>query len=407
MVASPADVELVLSLYPALAGWDKAALDALLDPDFVGEATPGLPLGLGGRYEGAQRARREFWGVIGRHFEIAAHPAETQVLPDGRILVRGTYLGSARETGRKLEAEFVHLVTVAGGRLTALVQLTDSARWAEALVPEVPAPTRGERPPLTALNVDLAGDVAEIRLQRPAAGNAIDLPMALDLLTATRAAATSERMRVLLLTADGLAFSPGGDLAMLSVAPQGDLPALLEEMLTDYHQALRELVALDVPIVAAVHGSAGGGSLGLLHVSDIVIAGTEAKFAVGSGFLALGSDGGNTWFLPRLVGRRVATQMCFQNRVLTAAEALDHGLVSEVVPTAEVAARAAEVAAGLARNSRRSNAKLRELLRADQERSLSDTLDGERRGMVSLASSPDVIEGMAAFLERRPATFLE
>jgi 2-(1,2-epoxy-1,2-dihydrophenyl)acetyl-CoA isomerase len=160
-----------------------------------------------------------------------------------------------------------------------------------------------------------------------------------------------------------------------------------------------------VPIVAAVHGSAGGGGLGLVHVADIVVCGADARFAVGSGKLALGSDGGNTWFLPRLVGRRVAAQMCYDNRVLTADEALAYGLVSEVLPTAEVAARADAVAVRLAGNSRRSNAKLRELLRPG--RGMSAALDAERNGMVTLAESPDVIEAMRAFLERRPVRFVD
>ncbi|MGH6953708.1 MAG: enoyl-CoA hydratase/isomerase family protein, partial [Alphaproteobacteria bacterium] len=136
---------------------------------------------------------------------------------------------------------------------------------------------------------------------------------------------------------------------------------------------------------------------------DFVVAGERAKFVVGSGALALGSDGGNTWFLPQLVGRRVAAQMCYLNRVLTAAEALELGLVSEVVPPDEVAARAAEIAERLAAGSPRSNAKLRELLRPG--RTLSEALDAERDGMVALSTSPDVVEAMHAFLERRPARF--
>jgi 2-(1,2-epoxy-1,2-dihydrophenyl)acetyl-CoA isomerase len=174
-------------------------------------------------------------------------------------------------------------------------------------------------------------------------------------------------------------------------------------MLTEYHLALQMFLALDVPIVAAVHGSAGGGGLGLLHVADIVVAGADAKFAVGSGALGLGADGGNSWFLPRLVGRRTAAQMCYTNRVLTAAEALACGLVSEVVPSPEVVGRAERIASDIAAGSRRSNAKLRQLLRPG--RGLSEALDAEREGMVALSSSPDVTEAMRAFLEHRPARF--
>jgi 2-(1,2-epoxy-1,2-dihydrophenyl)acetyl-CoA isomerase len=402
MSDAPSEVSLVLDLYPALASGDRATLDDLLSPDFVGRATAGLPLGLGGEYLGAKAMRREFWGRIAQHYDLRAEPADARLVAPGRVIVHGTYRGVARSTGRKLEAEFVHTVTVADGRVVGLDQLTDSAAWTAALTPEPPL-VEEARPPLRSIALDLTGPVGRFRLARPDAGNAIDPPLAQDLLTAAAQVAAAGGLRALLLSADGSAFSPGGDLAALSTTPQAELPALLNTMLKDYHQALRILTDLPVPIVAAVHGSAGGGSLGLLHVSDIVIAGDRARFAVGSGALALGSDGGNTWFLPQLVGRRVAAQMCYLNRVLTAAEALELGLVSEVVPTEQVAARATEVAEQIAAGSRRSNATLRSLLRPG--RSLSDALDAERLGMATLSTSPDVVEAMRAFLERRPARF--
>lgn len=396
------EVTIALALYPALATGDRPALDALLAPEFVGRTTAGLPLGLGGEYVGAKAMRREFWGRIAKHYDMRAEPTGAETVAPGRVLVHGAYRGLARATGRKVDAEFVHTVTVADGRIVALDQLTDSAAWAQALIPEPVTPSV-QRAPLRSIALDLAGHVGQFRLTRGEAGNAIDLTLAQDLLTAALTVRDATGLRALVISADGPAFSPGGDLAALSSTPQDELPALLDVMLTDYHNALRILIDLPIPVVAAVHGSAGGGALGLLHVADFVVAGDRAKFAVGSGALALGSDGGNTWFLPRLVGRRVAAQMCYLNRVLTAAEARDLGMVTEVVPTGEVAARAAEIAASIAASSPRSNAKLRELLRT--EPGVSDTLDAERNGMTTLSSSPDVVEAMRAFLERRPARF--
>jgi 2-(1,2-epoxy-1,2-dihydrophenyl)acetyl-CoA isomerase len=398
MVREVDPAELVRALYRALAAGDREALDTLLDPDFVGEAAAGLPLDLGGRYVGA-RAMRGFWRTVGRAYDLTAQPHDIAALADGRLLVTGVYVGTARATGRKLEAAFTHTFTVANGRLTGLQQLTDTARWIEALTPEPAA----DRPPLRCLSLELTGPIGRMTLRRPEAGNAIDAVLAEDLLTAAQLLAEADQPRVLIFDAEGAAFCPGGDLAALSAVEPAELPGLLDVMLTGYHEALRIFTALPIPIVAAVHGSAGGGGLGLLHVADIVVCGADAKFAVGSGKLALGSDGGNTWFLPRLVGRRVAAQMCYDNRVLSADEALAYGLVSEVVATAEVAARADAVATRLASNSRRSNAKLRELLRPG--RGMSETLDAERTGMVGLADSPDVREAMHAFLERRPARF--
>src|SRR5215218_108763 len=92
------EVTLVLALYPALAAGDRAALDALLSPNFVGRTTAALPLGLGGEYVGAKAMRREFWGQIAKHYELRAEPAQAEAVAPGRVVVHGTYRGLARST---------------------------------------------------------------------------------------------------------------------------------------------------------------------------------------------------------------------------------------------------------------------------------------------------------------------
>jgi len=126
-------VAVVASLYPALASGDRDTLERILAPDFTGDTTPGLPLGLGGHYDSPDAMRRSFWGGIARAYTAAAHPASFGTLSDGRVVVRGKYVGQARATEKSFEADFVHIVTVEGAKLTHLYQLTDSALWADAL----------------------------------------------------------------------------------------------------------------------------------------------------------------------------------------------------------------------------------------------------------------------------------
>jgi enoyl-CoA hydratase/carnithine racemase len=97
-----------------------------------------------------------------------------------------------------------------------------------------------------------------------------------------------------------------------------------------------------------VRGGAGGGGLGLLYAADIVVAADDARFALGYGALGLTADGGNTWFLPRMVGMRRAQELFLLNRRLTAQEALAFGLVSRLAPNDAVETEAATLAATLA-----------------------------------------------------------
>lgn len=125
--------KLVERVYAALCTGDRDALLAVLAPDFDGELAAGLPLGLGGRRRGPEAMVDEGWWAIGAAFAVRAEPEEWIACADGRLLVCGHYRGAARRSGAALDAAFMHLWTASEGRLVALRQLTDTARWREAV----------------------------------------------------------------------------------------------------------------------------------------------------------------------------------------------------------------------------------------------------------------------------------
>lgn len=404
-----ADIEgetLARTLYRALASGDRGALDELLHADFVGDTTKGLPLGLGGHYDGPAAMRRDFWGAIGRAYTATAEPLEVHTLGDGRVVVLGRYTGAARATGTKFEADFVHVLTVRDGRIAGLTQLTDSAAW-EAALHQAEADSdvaSNAADTLTTLTYTLTDGLAHIELTRGDAANAINPAMTRDLRTvADRCVA--DHVRAVLITGLGDRFCAGGDISVFASTAHEALPHLLDDMITNYHVALDTLANLDAPIVCAVQGAAAGGGLGLLFAADIVIAAGDAKFAVGYGLLGLSSDGANTWYLPRLVGPAKAAQMFFDNRVLTAPEAHAAGLIAEIVPSADVRAHARAVAERLAAGPTRAYADMRRLLRTAWTSSLTDHLDAERRSIVRLAATRDAAEGIAAFAQKRRPAF--
>lgn len=126
-------LDLVRGVYTALAAGDAAALGTLLAPAFEAEVAEGMPLGLGGCRRGAEAMIRDTWWPIGRAYAVRPEPQEWILCEDGRLLVLGRYRGRARASGRPLDAGFAHLWTARDGRLTALRQLTDTARWVAAL----------------------------------------------------------------------------------------------------------------------------------------------------------------------------------------------------------------------------------------------------------------------------------
>jgi 2-(1,2-epoxy-1,2-dihydrophenyl)acetyl-CoA isomerase len=138
LTPDPLELEpLVRQLYAALAAGDRAALLALLAPEFHAHFAPGLPFGVGGDHDGAEAAITDGWWELGRRYRMRAEPEEWIPVGDGRLIVRGTYRGSARATGTDVKAEFIHVWGGADGRLTSVRQLTDTVQWTQALTPNL------------------------------------------------------------------------------------------------------------------------------------------------------------------------------------------------------------------------------------------------------------------------------
>ncbi len=385
--------DLARALYAALAAGDRDQLDALLHPEFCGRTADGMPFGIGGDHDSPAAMRRNGWGKIARHFEARAEPERFLDLADGRLLVTGRYRGRGKQGGAPLDAAFAHLIAIDHGRIKSLEQFTDTARWHDAAGP------------LRTVLLDFAGGVATLRLNRPDKGNAIDEGMAADLAEAATQIAERPDVRAVLIAGSGPNFTVGGDLSLFAGTAREQLPNRLRRMIDSYHLGIERLTGIDAPVVAAVRGGASGGGLGLLYAADIVVAADDARFALGYGALGLTADGGNTWFLPRMVGMRRAQELFLLNRRLTAQEALEFGLVSRLAPSDAVETEASALAATLASGPTRAFGAVRRMLRQSFETGLSDQLEAEKESIVGASRTDDAQEGIAAFVAKRRPQF--
>lgn len=384
-------------LYGALAAGDRAALSTLLDPSFVGYATDGLPLDMGGRHDGAEVMQRDLWWKIGRHYKVEAQPEEFRLLDDGRLFVAGHYRGEARKSGRRLDAAFIHLIAFTDdGRIASLHQLTDSAAWVEAL---------GGDTELKTIDYAVRDAVATICLNRPDERNAIDMRMAEETLEVARRIEADASIRAVLILGNGSALSVGGDIGYFLARSGERFGALLAQMTTPFHEAFRVLSRIDAPILTAAHGAVAGGGLGFVYAADLVIAAEDTKFVTAFAALGLSGDGGGTWYLPRLIGARRAAEAYLRNRPINAAEALEWGLVNEVVPPGELRSRAEALARELAGGPTRGFGRMRALLRDSWYNDLSTQLLAETEALRETGDTADAGRAISDFAAKRRVEF--
>jgi 2-(1,2-epoxy-1,2-dihydrophenyl)acetyl-CoA isomerase len=250
--------------------------------------------------------------------------------------------------------------------------------------------------------VVLAGGVATITLNRPAALNALTIPMKERLLAAIQGVAGDTGVRAIVLTGSGRAFCAGQDL---KERLDPNAPSLGEELILRYNPIVRALRSAPQPVIAAVNGVAAGAGASLAFACDLRIAADVATFVLAFGRIGLVPDSGATWTLPRLVGAARAAEIALLGDAVSAADALRIGLVSRVVPADALAGEAATMAARLAALSPGATALTKQALAVSFDRDLDAALDAEADAQAAAGAHPDHAEGLAAFLEKRPPRF--
>jgi len=384
-------------LYVALAAGDAAGLDEVLAPDFVGRAADGLLVAATGEQHGPEAMREQVWWQIGRKFVVTAQPYEFHLLDDGRLYVAGRYVGHARRSKQPLDAAFVHVITLRDGRIIRLEQLTDTHLWTESL---------GVAGRLETIDYRVQDGVAHVTLNRPAEHNAINLQMAEETLAVAQMIETDEMVRAVLISGAGADLTVGGDIEyFVSTADPGAYGDLFAQMTGPFHEAFRILDRIDAPIVTAAQGNVAGGGLGYVFAADLVVAADDARFVTAFAGIGLSGDGGGTWHLPRLVGPRKAMELYLLNRPVTAGEALELGLVNELVAAEDVQARALALATRLAQGPTTGYGHMRRLLRGSWTRSLGDQLAAETVAVAATGDTKDAAAGIAAFLAKQKPTF--
>ena len=244
------------------------------------------------------------------------------------------------------------------------------------------------------------GSVLTITLNRPEVLNALN-GAAHAALAAELERAREPEIRAVVLTGAGRAFCVGQDLQEFRSGAT-DVADRLRNLFNRHVLAIR---SLEKPVLAGVNGPAAGAGLSLALACDVRIASDEASFVPAFVGIGLVPDTGGTWFARRLLGAARAFDWLTTGRRLTAAEALQWGLVSEVVPAAELADRAHEVAELFAAMPTRAVWETKRLLDGAETATLEEQLETEAWTQAELVRTSDFTEGVAAFLEKREAAF--
>jgi 2-(1,2-epoxy-1,2-dihydrophenyl)acetyl-CoA isomerase len=248
------------------------------------------------------------------------------------------------------------------------------------------------------------GGVATVTLNRPDTFNALSLALGRDIFHATLELDDDPAVRCIVVTGRGKAFCAGGDVKdFVDQLPR--IGAHIKELTTYLHGAVSRLARTAKPVIMAVNGVAAGGGLSFALAGDIVVAAESARFTMAYSKIAATPDGSSSYFLPRLVGLRRAMELYLTNRVLSAREALEWGLVTRVVPDAELPAAVSALADELAAGPTLAIGGAKRLFHQSTWESLETQMELEAQAIADSGRTEDFREGVTAFAAKRTPTF--
>ncbi len=261
------------------------------------------------------------------------------------------------------------------------------------------ADARNDRPYET-IRTGTRDGVLTVTLHRPESLNALNGAMRRELLAAFKAAARDDDVRAVLLTGAGRGFCSGADLR--GGASEREFRRVIT---TEYNPLIRAIRGLPKPVIAAVNGVAAGAGVSLALACDLVYAADDARLVLAFSRIGLVPDSGLTRTLVRALGRHRAAALILAGDAVPAAEAASAGLVTRVVPAAELAATAHELAARLAAGPTRAMGYAKRLIEGAEQDDLAAALEAEAALQELAGRTADHAEGIAAFAEKRDPRF--
>lgn len=252
------------------------------------------------------------------------------------------------------------------------------------------------------IKANITGNYAIIRLNRPDVLNSFNREMALELQAKLDEYESDKNIRAILITGEGRAFCAGQDLAE-AIAEDG--PPIDKIVREHYNPIVTKIRNIEKPIICAVNGVAAGAGANIALACDIVLASDKASFIQSFSNIGLIPDSGGTFFLPRLVGLQRATAMMFLADKISAAQALEFGMIYKVVEADNLMAEAEKLSAHLASMPTRGFGLTKRALNKSFTNTIEEQLKLEEVLQAEAANTYDNKEGINAFLEKRKATF--
>ena len=255
-------------------------------------------------------------------------------------------------------------------------------------------------PELNTMSIEIDGPIGTLTLNRPDAFNAMSPELIGELILAAGWLADQAPLRALIVTGSGKAFCAGGDVTWFRKGVESeeiDLPSDVRRGAEALHQAIVDLRRVPYPVVGAINGPAAGAGFSLALMCDTRIASEHAFFAPAYGRIGASPDGGMTYFLPRVVGPARALEILLDDPNMNATEALEEGIVSQVVPHDELMDKARAKAEQWAALAPHYVKMAKRLVGVSIENSINDHLQLERHGIADSMATEDLRNGVAAF----------
>ncbi len=253
--------------------------------------------------------------------------------------------------------------------------------------------------------LEIKDNIAYVTFNRPAHMNTLDVEFAHQFAQITEDLSHNDAVRVVILKGEGECFCAGGDIHFFNERLD-KMPESVLSVGRQVNASVLNIFKMAKPVIAAVHGSVAGVGLSFMLACDVVFAAEKTQFTTAYNKIGITPDGGTTYFLTQLLGKKKATELIWLSELFDAKEAKALGLVNFVVPMDKLITQTEKLAHQLAQGPMRAFANSKRLIREAEQGGLSELLELEAQSFVELSASEDFKIGIRAFLNKTKPEFL-